>query len=582
MGLSHELISQFAKIVNSDKKQNTETTIYGTIVDSEGNKYVRPDGSDQLIPITETEDDIVKDISTTANTEPGDRVSVLIKNHTATVTGNISSPATNNKEVGAKISEFDIAVGEQIQANKAYFKDMMADKANLGNLVAAIISVAELIAKDADVEKLVADEATITDLIAKKIDTDVVIADEALIEKLKASTIDVLSLIADKATIEDLIANNTNINHLIAESSDLKYANIDFSNIGQAAMEYFYSISGLIENVSIGDATISGKLVGVTITGDMIRGNTIVADKLVIQGKDGLYYKLNTSIYDTVYYKVVYDSDTGEYTTTDEIISAIEGSPVETTYIDGDSTVIENVYTTNGDLVYVGVRSGEEEIYFCKTLVYNNEKVDVEQIPSSGIDGTILTAKSVTAEKVKVTDLVAFDATIGGFNITDNSIYSEVKDSEGNTTRGIYMDTDGQINFGDATNYIKYYKDENGNYKLAISAESILYSLNGKSLSLADFANLTESIAIGKYNGEPCIILGEHDSDFKLLITNTRIVFTAGSSVPAYITNEALNIGKAVVENELQVGADNDEDGTWVWKKRANGNLGLQWKGVIT
>ena len=65
------------------------------------------------------------------------------------------------------------------------------------------------------------------------------------------------------------------------------------------------------------------------------------------------------------------------------------------------------------------------------------------------------------------------------------------------------------------------------------------------------------------------------DSDFKLLITNTRIMFMEGSSTPAYITNKSLHITKAVVEEELQ-------QGEFVWKARSNGNLGLIWKGGIS
>ena len=42
------------------------------------------------------------------------------------------------------------------------------------------------------------------------------------------------------------------------------------------------------------------------------------------------------------------------------------------------------------------------------------------------------------------------------------------------------MDNDGQIAFGDSNDYIKYYKDQNGNYKLDISAESLTFSSSGK------------------------------------------------------------------------------------------------------
>ena len=37
-------------------------------------------------------------------------------------------------------------------------------------------------------------------------------------------------------------------------------------------MAYFYAQSGLIKDVTIGDAKITGELVGVTIKGDLIEG----------------------------------------------------------------------------------------------------------------------------------------------------------------------------------------------------------------------------------------------------------------------------------------------------------------------
>ena len=84
---------------------------------------------------------------------------------------------------------------------------------------------------------------------------------------------------------------------------------------------------------------------------------------------------------------------------------------------------------------------------------------------------------------------------------------------------------------------------------------------------------LNDYVKIKTYESEPCIELGETDSDFKLLITNTRILFMEGNDVPAYITNQALHIKTAVIEEELQQGG-------FLWKSRSNGNLGLVWKGV--
>ena len=102
------------------------------------------------------------------------------------------------------------------------------------------------------------------------------------------------------------------------------------------------------------------------------------------------------------------------------------------------------------------------------------------------MNGSVITAKSITAEKVKVDDLVAFDATIGGFNITNSSIYSGAKESVTNTTRGIYLDKNGQISFGDADNYIRYYKASDGTYKLEISADNISIKSGSGGTSLND------------------------------------------------------------------------------------------------
>lgn len=76
-------------------------------------------------------------------------------------------------------------------------------------------------------------------------------------------------------------------------------------------------------------------------------------------------------------------------------------------------------------------------------------------------------------------------------------------------------------------------------------------------------------------NDQPCLELGEADSSFKVYLTNTELRFVDGSSVPAYMSNQKLYIEKAEVTNELQFGG-------FVWEKRANGNMGLVWKGVGT
>ena len=91
--------------------------------------------------------------------------------------------------------------------------------------------------------------------------------------------------------------------------------------------------------------------------------------------------------------------------------------------------------------------------------------------------------------------------------------------------------------------------------------------------SVIDVEDNIRWIKMTEYENEACIALGSTESDFKLLITPTRIMFFDGTDVPAYISNKALNITKAVITEELQ-------QGPFVWKLRSNGNMGLIWKGV--
>ena len=88
MRLPKSLITEFVRITNDRTKENAETTVYGNIVKNGEQTYVKLDGSDILTPVLST-----------ADANDGERVTVLIKNHTATVTGNITSPSARTGDV---------------------------------------------------------------------------------------------------------------------------------------------------------------------------------------------------------------------------------------------------------------------------------------------------------------------------------------------------------------------------------------------------------------------------------------------------------------------------------------------------
>ena len=414
MALSDELISAFVEVTNDQTETKQETTVYGTIVEHDGTKYVRLDGSDLLTPF-----------ASTSSVKSGDRVTVLIKNHTATVTGNTSDPSASSdtvKNQGDQISEFEIIIAykvktDDLEAINATIESLRATTAKLDNMEAVNAEIDKLEAKFANVDHLTATDIEAVNAQIEHIEamvgefTDISTEDlEAInadIGHLKAYTAEFTYVSAEvleamKARIQQL-----DVDKLSAVSAEIMYANIDFANIGEAAIRKIFSDTGLIKDLTVGDTTITGELVGVTLKGDLIEANTLKADKLVVKGSDGIYYKLNF--------------EAGTF--------------------------------ANG-----------------------------EPVPTDSLHGSVITAKSITAEKVSVKDLVAFGATIGGFTIKDHSLYSGAKSSATNNTRGVFLGDDGQVAFGDSNNFLKYYKASDGKYKLEISADSLLIGANNKNI----------------------------------------------------------------------------------------------------
>ena len=361
--LSTDLVKQFVESTHDETETKEPSRFYGTASVGPDGIYVILDGSTILTPVS---------MATDAQT--GDRVLVEIVNHQARVIQNINK--SNSDIVAGRIEHDVTGVFQELRVGKEY----------------------------------------VDTLIASDITADSIVADRAKIEDLEAGKANITDLDAVKADIETLETTK-----LSAEDADIRYLNVDFSKIDKAWLQEFYAKSGIIKDLVIGESTVTGHLVGVTISGDLIEGNTVKADKLVIKGEDGLYYKLN---------------------------------------IEGGSTVTEQL---------------------------------TEEMLQNGLDGNNIIANTITAEKISVDDLIAFDATIGGFNIGSNSIYSGVKDSINNTTRGIYLDTEGQLYFGDDTNYIRYYKAADGKYKLAVSAETITFGTSGKGIEEA-FDELRDEI----------------------------------------------------------------------------------------
>lgn len=121
MSLSSELISQFAKITNDEKpKKSEEATLYGEVVELEEMICVRFDGAEELTPVTTIveKDDTGKIVNYkygAASVKSGDRVSVSLKNHSATITGNLSDPPAGRAEFVVGLDTIVAKIGDDVQ-----------------------------------------------------------------------------------------------------------------------------------------------------------------------------------------------------------------------------------------------------------------------------------------------------------------------------------------------------------------------------------------------------------------------------------------------------------------------------------
>lgn len=408
MSLSADLISQFVQVTKPKETKKEETTVYGVAKVQNGSYFVQLDGSELLTPMI-----------TTSEVVDGERIAVMIKNHKAICLGNVDSPA-------ARI--------ETVNELGTYLSNLIADKATIGELEAATAKIGQLEANDLTVNgKISAVEANISVLETGYAKIGMLESDFAEFENATAGnftavnaridSLDVGNLQAEFAELKSTTTETLEAVDATIKNLDATYVNIDFSNITKANILDFYAASGVIADARIEDGKICGTLEAVTVKGDLIEAGTIAAEKLVLKGEDGLFYRLN----------------------------------------------------------------------------YDGKNVTGTQTDYNSLHGKIITAKSITANQITVSDLVAFGAKLANFTIDDSAdgtigyIYSGAKATADSTLQGIYLDSNGQMNIGNSSNYIKFV-----NGKLDIKSDDVTFDFVKETATAAK--DKVDSLSIGGRN----------------------------------------------------------------------------------
>lgn len=426
MNLSSDLVAKFVDVMKQDSKRDTGSIgpIYGTIVEYGGSRYVKLDGSDSLTPIVSAVD-----------AKPGERVLVNILKHSATVIGNVSSPAARTdsvKEVADKVTTVEIIV-----ADKADVKDLQAQSGRIDTLVSENVTIRE---------KITASEGEIADLKSTNVTiTGKLTAAEAEIKQIKTDKLDASTAQITYATITNLDATNAQINNLSAT----------YGKFVDLTTDKFEAVDASIENLNVDNISIKGRLDvneadintlnankaniddlnAATARISTLEAGKITTDELIAKKADIDLANVNNA---WIQNGIIKDGSIGEAAIHDGAITNVKiaDATIEAAKIKSINADTITAGTIKTDRLIITGPDGQDSIVKAINLANGVSEADVN-------------SQKIQAASIDVVDLSAFEAKIAGFDMSGNAIYSG-KTSIKDPNSGIYISTVG-IGMGDGS-----------------------------------------------------------------------------------------------------------------------------------
>lgn len=267
-----------------------------------------------------------------------------------------NSKIKNSTITNAKIADATI---EWEKVSKSFITDLTADNAYIKNLKATIGEFGYITAENADLTY-----ATITSLRAVdgKIDT----------------------LTAKAITTDNLKAKVATLGYLSAESADLKYANIKLSNIEVADIATLFTEVGLIDRATIVEGHITGFLDSVEVNAANITAGTLVADRILLKGENGLLYSLN---------------NLGELQS--KTVDTLDGYILTDRTVNADKIVAKSITANELDV---------EKVFANSAVI---KKIFSQDVTATG---------TITGATLKGANAEIDNGLIGGFNIKEDGI----------------------------------------------------------------------------------------------------------------------------------------------------------------
>ena len=193
---------------------------------------------------------------------------------------------------------------------------------------------------------------------------------------------------ASTGIFEHLIANDAQIKTLKTDKLD-----VDVANMNQVTINTLKAGTAEVQGLDASYANIDGANIGEAFIGNVFTKNAMIEGAIV---------------------------------TTLNAAGKIVAVKLNADYIEANSIKVDRL-----------ILLGQDGLYY--TLNTNGETTEADQTLLNSLNGSIITAQSITASKVAVDDLAAFKATIAGLILQDGSIHTVGKTSALSTVDGFYI-----------------------------------------------------------------------------------------------------------------------------------------------
>ena len=445
MSLTNDLISQFAKITKDTKETSKETTVFGTTVKYNGSMYVRIDGSDLLTPAI-----------TTADVNVGERVTVMIKNHSATITGNITSPSVNSTDVkdtmskvedsSSKITELEILVADKVSTSKfdaqvGRIDTLYSDNVTIKqNLAANEATIKDLTAEHVTInQRLTANEASIENLETTKLDADVAVITYATIENLNATNADIYNLRStyadfEVATTNRLTAIDATINNLDATYATITDLNTERARIDVLEAGSLSADSALIKQLQADIADIDTLIFG-SASGDVIQtsfANAVIAQLGNAQIKSAMIESVSAdkiTAGDIITNNVRVMSDDGKLLISDETIQISDDTRVRVQIgKDSSNDYSINIWDANGNLMFS--EGGITDKAIKEAIIRNDMVSDTANISAHKLDISSLFEVINGSTNTIKSSRIYFDDSSQTLDVAFNTVITDLEDLE--------------------------------------------------------------------------------------------------------------------------------------------------------